>query len=51
MLLGRNSATKQYAVGFSAYVDGKKDYFYAVSDIPISQANFEVLVIEQIKTL
>lgn len=44
-------ATKQYAVGFSAYVDGKKDYFYAVSDIPISQANFEVLVIEQIKLL
>ncbi|MGG0309553.1 replication protein [Priestia megaterium] len=44
-------AIKQYAVGFSAYVDGKKDYFYAVSDIPISQANFEVLVIEQIKLL
>ncbi|EGI2115070.1 replication protein [Listeria monocytogenes] len=44
-------AIKQYAVGFSAYVDGKKDYFYAVSDIPISQANFELLVIEQINLL
>jgi len=44
-------AIKQYAVGFSAYVDGKKDYFYAVSDIPISQANFELLVVEQIKVL
>jgi len=44
-------AIKQYAVGFSAYVDGKKDYFYAVSDIPISQANFELLVIEQIHLL
>lgn len=44
-------AEKQYAVGFSAYVDGKKDYFYAVSDIPITQDDFELLVIEQIKHL
>ncbi len=44
-------AEKNYAVGFSCYIDGKKDYFYAVSDIPISQETFDQLVIEQIKGL
>ncbi|OZT10648.1 hypothetical protein CHN50_20930 [Priestia aryabhattai] len=44
-------AEKKYAIGFSAYLDGKKDYFYAVADQPFTQEAFEKIVIEVVEDL
>jgi hypothetical protein len=44
-------AEKKYAIGFSCYKDGKKNYFYNVSDVPFNQDEFEEFVIDQIKGL
>lgn len=42
---------KRYAVGFIAYVDGKKTFHYSVSDIPFDEDDFLSFVDETLKEL
>lgn len=44
-------AERNYVVGFSCYVDGRKNYFYNVSDVSFTQTEFEEFATEQIKEL
>lgn len=44
-------AEKGYAIGFCCHKDGKKDYFYSVSDVPFAQEEFEDYVLQEIEEL
>lgn len=42
---------KNYAIGFSCYVSGKKNYFYMVSDIAFTEQEFNDFVAETVNEL
>lgn len=42
---------KKYAIGFYCHVNGKKNYFYMVSDIAFTETDFELFVKDNIELL